>query len=135
MGIKSMGLRGIDWAREKSDALLSLAQLSAVAILFFGAGILWAQHYLFPQESITIREPATGFQAPSQANVLGSLPKAAPEKKTVAPAARTYVASKNGKNYYKLSCRNTIKEANKVYFTSEEDAKKAGFAPSASCFK
>src|SRR3990170_930190 len=46
-----------------------------------------------------------------------------------------YVASKNGKTYYKITCSNRIKEENKIYFQSESDAQKSGFTPSKTCFK
>ncbi|OGD32357.1 hypothetical protein A3C91_04845 [Candidatus Azambacteria bacterium RIFCSPHIGHO2_02_FULL_52_12] len=128
----SIGFRIVSWCKEQADFLLHIGQLSLVAALFFGIGMLFAQHFLFPKESFTIRESQKGFPALMQANILGAVPPQ-PARNTV--GAGTYVASRNGKNYYKLSCRNTIKETNKVYFTSEEDAKKAGYAPSASCFK
>ena len=132
MAIKSSVLRIIPWLKERVDFLLHFIQLSVVAVLFFGVGILYAQHFLFPKESFTIRESLKESPSITQANVLAAVPQQ-PAQNTVGAVA--YVASRNGKNYYKLSCRNTIKETNKVYFTSEEDAKKAGFAPSASCFK
>ena len=46
-----------------------------------------------------------------------------------------YVASKNGKLYYTLSCAGVkrIKEENKVYFDTAQDAEKIGLTRSASC--
>ena len=43
-----------------------------------------------------------------------------------------FVASKNGKIYYTPSCAGAkrIKEENKVWFTSTEEAKNAGYSPS-----
>lgn len=45
------------------------------------------------------------------------------------------VASKNGTKYYSLTCSGAkrIKEENKVFFASEEDAKRAGLSPSSTC--
>jgi len=45
------------------------------------------------------------------------------------------VASKNGKRYYFLHCSGVkrIKEANKIYFKSENDAKKKGLTMAANC--
>lgn len=46
-----------------------------------------------------------------------------------------YVASKNGKLYYRIGCGSSsrIKEENKVFFTSASDAENAGFQASSSC--
>lgn len=46
-----------------------------------------------------------------------------------------YVASKNGKAYYFPWCGTVsrIKEENKVWFNSEEEARKAGYEPAKNC--
>jgi len=46
-----------------------------------------------------------------------------------------YVASKNGTKYYFSWCTGVsrIKEENKVWFSSAEEAKKAGYQPSSTC--
>ena len=46
-----------------------------------------------------------------------------------------FVASKNGKKYFTLTCSGakTIKAENRVYFGSQDEAKKAGYEPSATC--
>ncbi len=50
-----------------------------------------------------------------------------PEKK--------YVGSKSGTKYHLLTCpgAKTIKEANKIYFSSKEDAQKNGYSPAGNC--
>ncbi|MFT5179478.1 MAG: hypothetical protein ACI9GH_000004 [Candidatus Paceibacteria bacterium] len=47
----------------------------------------------------------------------------------------SFLASKNGTKYYPTGCKssNRIKEGNKVYFSSEDEAKKAGFELSKTC--
>lgn len=49
--------------------------------------------------------------------------------------ASSYVASKNGKLYYRVGCgaSTRILDKNKVYFNTTEDAVSAGFEPSSSC--
>ncbi len=49
--------------------------------------------------------------------------------------AKKYVASKNGKLYYSISCAlsSRIKEENKIWFASKEDAEKYGLSLSSSC--
>ncbi len=46
-----------------------------------------------------------------------------------------YVASKNGKLYYTVTCKasNRIKEENKVYFDTTADAEKSGYSWATSC--
>jgi len=45
------------------------------------------------------------------------------------------VASKNGTKYYSLTCSGVkrIKEENKIFFASREDAERAGLSPSSTC--
>jgi hypothetical protein len=49
--------------------------------------------------------------------------------------AGPYVGSKSGTKYYLTTCASAkrIKEANKVYFASVNDAKAAGYTPAANC--
>ncbi len=63
------------------------------------------------------------------------------EKKTeigesgIVDAEKPFVASKNGTKYYYPWCSGVsrIKEENKVWFSSADEAKKAGFQPAANC--
>jgi hypothetical protein len=57
---------------------------------------------------------------------------------TVTPEVRTaskYVGSRSGTKYHLLWCpgAKTIKESNKIYFSSKEEAQKAGYSPAANC--
>lgn len=47
----------------------------------------------------------------------------------------SYVASKNGKKYYPLTCSgvNRIKEENKIYFKTQAEAEAAGYSKAANC--
>jgi len=49
--------------------------------------------------------------------------------------SRNFVASKNGKKYYPLSCSGAgrIKEGNKVYFDTQQEAEDAGYSKAANC--
>lgn len=46
-----------------------------------------------------------------------------------------YVASKNGSKYHLPWCSgaSTIKEENKIWFNSKEEAEKAGYTPASNC--
>lgn len=55
--------------------------------------------------------------------------------KVVGHASGTYVASKNGTKYYLPTCAtaNRIKDENKIWFISKEEAEAAGYGPSSTC--
>lgn len=46
-----------------------------------------------------------------------------------------YVASKSGTKYHLLTCPGAkqIKEENKIFFTTKEDAQKSGYTPASNC--
>jgi len=48
-----------------------------------------------------------------------------------------FAGSKTGKTYYPISCKslNRIKNENRVYFTTQAEAKSAGYSPSKACLK
>jgi hypothetical protein len=50
-------------------------------------------------------------------------------------STKTFFASKKGKKYYTTSCSagKTIKQENRIYFTTGEEAEQAGYALSTSC--
>lgn len=70
------------------------------------------------------------------AAVSTGLPRA-PVSKAVstAPSSGGFVASKNGTKYYLPSCGGAgrIKEENKVWFTTKEDAEASGYTPASNC--
>jgi hypothetical protein len=54
---------------------------------------------------------------------------------TKSETATSYVASKNGTKYHLLWCPGAgqIKEENKIYFASKEEAEASGYAPATNC--
>ena len=50
-------------------------------------------------------------------------------------ADKIFVASKNGKKYYYAWCEsaNVIKEQNRIWFSTQAEAEKAGYQPAANC--
>ena len=48
---------------------------------------------------------------------------------------KNYVASKSGTKYHAMNCSGTktIKETNKIYFSTEDEAQAAGYTRSANC--
>jgi len=124
--------------RIPDDVLVVLViLLSATAA--FGLGILagkdmnkaegsdgfWIEQ--LPQEAVKGGGgPASAAAAVSPAPV----PAAPP-----VPEVRTYVASRNGTKYYLPACGSAkrIKEENRVWFATKEEAEGAGYGPAANC--
>ena len=54
---------------------------------------------------------------------------------TDVPAVKNFVASKSGTKYHALHCSGskTIKETNKIFFATEDEAQAAGYTRSANC--
>jgi len=50
-------------------------------------------------------------------------------------ADKIFVASRNGKKYYYAWCEsaNVIKEQNRIWFSTQAEAEKAGYQPAANC--
>lgn len=57
------------------------------------------------------------------------------EEKTYKEGQGRYFASKRGKKYYPLGCSTgkTIKQENRIYFQTSNEAEKAGFSLASSC--
>lgn len=56
-----------------------------------------------------------------------------PAVKTSAPVEVKITASRNGTAYYLPWCSNSIKDENKIYFSTEKDAESAGYALAKNC--
>jgi hypothetical protein len=57
------------------------------------------------------------------------------QKSQTSTTSKNFFASKTGSKYYSVSCSGgkTIKEENRVYFDTAEEAEKAGYELSSSC--
>lgn len=118
--------------RIPADALV-LVVLILASTLSFGAGILVGK-------DLEREKAGNGFwieQLPEgtlgAAAAIEALPKK--EEAPVGSTSGTYVASKNGTKYYLPSCGSSkrIKEENKVWFKTKEEAEAAGYGPAANC--
>jgi hypothetical protein len=126
-----------DWAKLflRDDALFYSALIILVAVTSFGLG-RW---------SVAEKSLLTEIVQPTPALVQNSIAttsliqnKTPPTTSAVVPAVQAapkYVGSRSGTKYHLLWCpgAKTIKESNKVYFVSKEEAKKAGYQPAANC--
>ena len=119
--------------RIPADVLVVLVLILA-STLSFGAGILVGK-------DLEREKAGNGFwieQLPEGSMGPAAAIEALPEKKeaaSVGSSSGTYVASKNGTKYYLPSCGSSkrIKEENKVWFQTKEEAQAAGYGPAANC--
>lgn len=121
------------WCRANKSDLFTAAVIFLVGLGSFGLGRLSA---VWPEKGpITVTEEASvGRALPQTGEGTGtSLPQTA---SAAQPAWQgRFVASKSGKYYYLPSCPGAarIKDANKIWFETEEEAKDRGLAPAANC--
>ncbi len=123
--VKSRLFQTKEWAKGNTASFIFLAQLTLVASIFLGLGIIYDQNFIKEPPQITIAEPAE--RAENYPPV--SIPAAIIKNSTTGD----FIASKSGKAYYLLTCGNNIKEENKIYFHTKEEAGKAGFQPAKNC--
>lgn len=133
----------------QNDAFFYSVLIILVAVASFGLG-RWSMapqatvSHVYGEKNVqgaavasSLTEATTTLEKPSQMEEYA--PKTASVKSEkgvpVAKDALQYVASKNGSKYYLLSCSGVkrIKEENKIYFPSPEEARKAGYAPALNC--
>lgn len=112
-----------EWGRAYASDLFVAAIIFLVGLGSFGLGrlsILWPQ-----KEPITILPPA--------AAVVGSTAAGSEQPALASPGA--YVGSRSGTAYHLPSCPGAqkIKEENKIWFQTKEDAEKRGYHPAANC--
>lgn len=130
--------------RQKCKAVLQNREFLTAAIIIligtasFGLGRLSV--YEERKVPITIEYPNEDGREEGSAASPSSAVKSAASKQTAAvgmaePISGGYVASKNGTKYYLPWCGGVsrIKEENKVWFATKEEAEKAGYTPAANC--
>jgi len=97
----------------------------------FGLGFLAGRDAEQNQELQVVQLPLTNSAAPS---VLENFQEASVPAPSM-PAGGQYVASKTGKSYHLPWCSGAklIKEENKIWFNSKEEAEARGYAPAGNC--
>lgn len=115
------------WVKINEKELFLFAVIVLVAIISFGLGRL--SKIREEKTPITITETTVNnsgqpYLAGRQAATL-----------TRENNDKTFVASRNGKKYYYAWCDSakTIKEQNRVWFSSAEEARKSGYQPAENC--
>lgn len=119
---KIKGLVGKIRLVERKDVFLSLV-IILVAFLSFGLGRLSK----IEEAKIPVRIIGTETPIPAAKNDASAV--------SAIPAGGNYVASKNGSKYFLPWCSGAsqIKEENKIWFSSVEEAKATGYTPAANC--
>lgn len=109
---------------DKGKDILTMIIVVLVAISSFGLGRLSKDS---ENKGLQITEEAKIQQA---ANVVNT-----PIGAKQTPSSGSFFASKRGHKYYKVGCSagQTIKQENRIYFGTREDAERAGYELSTSC--
>ncbi|MCK6463056.1 MAG: hypothetical protein L6Q29_04570 [Candidatus Pacebacteria bacterium] len=118
--------RAKEWLKNNEKDLFLAVVIVLVAAISFGLGRL-----------SKIREEKTPITLETNnlaANLILSAPKINISASTQ-PQDKIFVASKNGKKYYYAWCESAqkIKESNRIWFTTKEEAEKYGYEPAANC--
>lgn len=120
---------------EQKDIFIALV-IILVAFASFGLGRL--SKIQNNKESITIEDISDNGVESATKSIKGASNSSVTVDKQGVPTVSTkknYVASKNGTKYYLAWCGgvNNIKEQNKVWFNTKEEAIAAGYGPAANC--
>jgi len=128
-GLKS-GIKGFLGRIQADWVIVAIIVLAASAA--FGLGFLAGRDEA-RKEVLTIEERPLESYLPGEAAVWGGEPAA--EALPPMPAGGQYVASKTGKSYHLPWCSGAklIKEENKIWFASKEEAEARGYAPAGNC--
>lgn len=130
-GGKSIPARiGEHWSKRR-ELYVRFAEVSLVAAIFFGLGMLYAFDVAEKKAPIRVIEPQASETTAMAVGVLQ--PEKAAAKRIPAVQTGEYTASKNGTKYYPKGCPNRIKEENKIYFATPADAEKAGYSLAKNC--
>ena len=101
-----------NYARDNRGDLFIALSFFLIALIGFGLGRL--SYVLQEKEPLKINKADFG---------------------SMSAAVGSFVASKNGSNYYLPSCAGVsrIKEENKIWFSSKEEAEGLGYKPASNC--
>jgi hypothetical protein len=133
MTIAEMVGRGKEGLSRISPDMLIILVIVLTASASFGLGILVGRDMDEGREDDRIWIERLEAEAATPAAAVSALPA----NPVPAPVSTTgkYLASKNGEKYYLPTCSGAkrIKEENKIWFASVEEATIAGYEPAANC--
>ncbi len=114
--------------KENKEKIIVFFQFLLVSLSSFFAGCLFFYEH----------SKSYDFKITQNAEILNAVQKYQENahKKSIKDNGKfLYVASKKGRVYYKISCKNSIKDENKIFFKSQKEAESFGYKPSKRCFK
>jgi len=119
--------RLVGWVKTNNKELYLATIIILTAVISFGLGRL-----------SKIREektPITIENVKENAETSESKPLLTSNVDSGIKADKIFVASRNGKKYYYAWCEsaNVIKEQNRIWFSTQAEAEKAGYQPAANC--
>ena len=119
--------RLVGWVKNNNTELYWAAVIILVAVISFGLGRLSKireEKTPITIENLKENTETSESKSLSTSNVNSGI-----------KADKIFVASKNGKKYYYAWCEsaNVIKEQNRVWFSTQAEAEKAGYQPAANC--
>jgi hypothetical protein len=118
----------------ENDSFYYGALIVLVAVCSFGLGKISNTAFISP--TMPPAEAITSHQAQVSFSQEKTPIKPILEEKTV-PASdpNSFVASKNGTKYHRATCPGAkqIKEENKIYFGTQDEAQAAGYTKAANC--
>ena len=125
------------WAGDNRADLFTSAMIFLIGIASFGLGRLSVS--LPMKELISLESPASAEGQPADiSSALDSAPaslESSPSPVQTASKNGSFVASKSGSVYYAMWCSGVsrIREENKVWFQTKEEAKAQGYRPAKNC--
>lgn len=120
-------IKKIKSALPSGDRLITIFLIILASTAGFGTIRLWL---IWPARSPVAIEEDTGLAGIGEAAKIRISANAENQEHQ-----GKYVASKNGKSYHLPWCSGArnIKEENKIWFNSKEEAERAGYAPAGNC--
>ena len=122
-------------ARRGGGELYLAAVIVLVAVISFGLGRL--SKIREEKTPITIETASSMSDIDEKTNGAGIMLQhnSSTISSATSSSSKIFVASRNGKKYYYAWCEsaNVIKEQNRVWFSTQAEAEKAGYQPAANC--
>ena len=121
----------IKFCKENNKELYLTAVIILVATISFGLGRLSK----IREEKTPITIENVGTSTEIIVNTSSQPSTLLQRGRLTADANKIFVASRNGKKYYYAWCESAkvIKEANRVWFSTADEAEKSGYEPAANC--
>ena len=126
--------RLVGWVKNNNTELYWAAVIILVAVISFGLGRL--SKIREEKTPITIENASSMSDIDEKTNGAGIMLEHNSSTISNFPSSsKIFVASRNGKKYYYAWCEsaNVIKEQNRIWFSTQAEAEKAGYQPAANC--